>query len=85
MLWVWERSRRQGNCLQRIKQRQRDEDLKRCDMNKEDAIFFILRVLSSRMAVLSNPMRENALDLANEHGITLKDLIRTALERAENV
>ena len=54
-------------------------------MNKEDAIFFILRVLSSRMAVLSNHMRENALDLANEHGITLKDLISTALERAQNV
>ena len=54
-------------------------------MNKEDAIFFILRVLSSRIAVLSNPMRENALDFANEHGITVKDLIRTAMERAQNV
>lgn len=54
-------------------------------MNKEDATLFILKVLSSRMAVLSNPMRENALDLANEHGITVKDLIRTAMERAQNV
>jgi len=54
-------------------------------MDKECAIFFILRVLSSHMAVLSKPMRENALDLANAHGITVKDLIRTALERAENV
>ena len=51
----------------------------------EIATLFILKVLSSRMAVLSNPMRENALDLANEHGITVKDLIRTALERAQNV
>lgn len=54
-------------------------------MNKEDATLFILKVLSSRMAVLSNPMRQDALDLANEHGITVKDLIRAALERAENV
>ena len=54
-------------------------------MDKECAIFFILRVLSSHMAILSKPMRENALDLVNEHGITVKDLIRTALERAENV
>ena len=55
------------------------------EMTKEDATLFILKVLSSRMAVLSNPMRQDALDLANEHGITVKDLIRTALERAENV
>jgi hypothetical protein len=54
-------------------------------MNKECAIFFILRVLSSHMAVLSNPMRQDALDLANEHDITVKDLIRTAMERAQNV
>ena len=54
-------------------------------MNKEDATLFILKLLSSRMAVLSNPMRQDALDLANEHDITVKDLIRTALERAQNV
>jgi len=54
-------------------------------MNKEDATLFILKLLSSRMAVLSNPMRQDALDLANEYGITVKDLIRTALERAQNV
>lgn len=54
-------------------------------MTKEDATLFILKVLSSRMAILSNPMKKDALDLAKEHGIMVEDLINLALEIALNV
>ena len=54
-------------------------------MTKEEATLFILKVLSSRMAILSNPMKKDALDLANEHGKMVEDLINLALERALNV
>jgi hypothetical protein len=44
-------------------------------MTKEQAIVKILKVLNSRMAVMSKPMRDEALTLAEEHGITVIDLI----------
>lgn len=54
-------------------------------MNKQEATLFILKVLSSRMAILSKPMKKDALDMAKEHGIMVEDLINLALERAQNV
>ena len=44
-------------------------------MTKEQAIIKILKVLNSRVAVMSKPMRDDALTLAEEYGITVKDLI----------
>lgn len=44
-------------------------------MTKEEATIKILKVLNSRMAVMSNPMRDEALTLAEEYGITVKELI----------
>lgn len=44
-------------------------------MTKEEAIVKILKVLNSRMAVMSKPNRDEALTLAEEYGITAKDLI----------
>lgn len=44
-------------------------------MTKEQAIIKILKVLNNRMAVMSKPMRDEALTLAEEYGITVADLI----------
>jgi 3-hydroxyisobutyrate dehydrogenase-like beta-hydroxyacid dehydrogenase len=44
-------------------------------MSKEEAIIKILKVLNNRMAVMSKPMRDEALTVAEEYGITIKDLI----------
>ena len=44
-------------------------------MNKEEAIVKVLKVLNSRMAVMCKPVRDEALTLAEEHGITVKELI----------
>ena len=46
-------------------------------MTKEEAIVKILKVLNSRMAVMSKPMRDEALTLAEEYGINAKDLIES--------
>jgi hypothetical protein len=43
-------------------------------MTKEEAIFKILRVLKSAMMIMS-PAKKEALTLAEEHGITVADLI----------
>ena len=43
-------------------------------MTKEEAIIKILRVLKNPMMVMS-PAKKEALTLAEEHGITAKDLI----------
>ena len=51
----------------------RDEVLNRYD--KDAAILKILKVLNSRMVVMSKPMRDEALTLAVEHGIIVNDLI----------
>ena len=44
-------------------------------MNKEEAIVKILKVLKSPMMVMSKPNRDEALTLAEEHGITVAELI----------
>ena len=49
-------------------------------MTKEEAIRKILKVLKSPMMVMSKPNKEEALTLAEEHGVTAKDLI-TAWEQ----
>ena len=54
-------------------------------MTKEQAIIKILKVLKSPMMVMCNPNREEALTLAEEHGITAKDLIETWREMALRV
>lgn len=51
----------------------REEVLDRYD--RDAAILKILKVLNSRMAVMSKPMRDEALTLAVEHGIIVNDLI----------
>ena len=44
-------------------------------ITKEEAIIKVLKVLNSRMAVMCKPVRDEALTLAEEHGITVSDLI----------
>ena len=44
-------------------------------MTKEEAIIKILKVLKSPMMVMSKPNKDEALTLAEEHGIMAKDLI----------
>ena len=44
-------------------------------MNKNEAILNILRVLRSQAAAVNKANREEALTLAEEHGITVRDLI----------
>lgn len=54
-------------------------------MTKEEAITKILKVLNSRMAVMSKPMRDDALTLATEHGITVEELVNFAYKIAMNI
>ena len=54
-------------------------------MSKDQAILKILKVLKSAMMVMCNPNREEALTLAEEHGITAKDLIEAWREMALRV
>ena len=54
-------------------------------MTKEEAIVKILKVLNSRMAVMSKPMRDEALTLAEEHSINTKDLIEVWAKIAERI
>ena len=61
----------------------RDEVLQRYD--KDAAILKILKVLNSRMAVMSKPMRDEALTVAEEYGITVKDLIEQWTKIAERI
>jgi 3-hydroxyisobutyrate dehydrogenase-like beta-hydroxyacid dehydrogenase len=44
-------------------------------MTKEQAIVKILKVLKSAMMVMCKPNRDEALTLAEEYGITAKELI----------
>jgi hypothetical protein len=53
-------------------------------MTKEEAIFKVLRVLKSAMLVMS-PAKKEALTLAEEHGITAKELIDTWVEICRNI
>jgi hypothetical protein len=54
-------------------------------MTKEQAIIKILKVLNSRMAIMSKPMRDEALTLAEEHGITVAELIEEWTKIAERI
>ena len=54
-------------------------------MTKEQAIIKIMKVLNSRMAVMSKPMRDEALTVAEEYGITAKDLIEQWTKIAERI
>ena len=54
-------------------------------MTKEQAILKILKVLKSPMMVMSKPNRDEALTLAEEHGITAKDLIEEWTRIAERI
>ena len=54
-------------------------------MTKEEAIIKILKVLNSRMSVMSKPMRDEALTVAEEYGITTKDLILEWTKIAERI
>ena len=54
-------------------------------MTKEEAIIKVLKVLKSPMAVVCLPRREEALTLAEEYGITVKDLIEEWTRIAERI
>ena len=54
-------------------------------MTKEQAIIKILKVLNSRMAIMSKPMRDEAFTLAEEHGITVAELIEEWTKIAERI
>ena len=54
-------------------------------MTKEQAIVKVLKVLNSRMAVMSKFMRDEALTVAEEYGITAKDLIEEWTRIAERI
>ena len=44
-------------------------------MSKDEAIIKVLKVLKSAMMVVCKPNKEEALTLAEEHGIIVRDLI----------
>jgi DNA-binding transcriptional ArsR family regulator len=54
-------------------------------MTKEEAIVKILKVLKSPMMVMCLPNREEALTLAEEYGITVKELIEVWADLAMRV
>jgi hypothetical protein len=53
--------------------------------DKEKAMLKIIRLLKSPMIVTCKPMKEDALTLAKEHGITVEDLIDMAYEIAMRI
>ena len=53
--------------------------------NRNSAIIKILQVLKSPMAVMCLPRREEVLTLAEEYGITAKDLIEVWSDMAMRV
>jgi len=54
-------------------------------VTKEQAILKVLRILNSRLLVANKANRDEALTLAEEHGITAKDLIEVWTKIAERV
>jgi len=54
-------------------------------MSKDEAIIKVLKVLKSAMMVMCKPNRDEALTLAEEHGITVKDLIEKWQEMSYRV
>jgi len=59
--------------------------IQRRKMNKNEAIIKVLRVLRSQSAAVNKPNREETLTLAEEHGITAKELIDTWVEICRNI
>jgi hypothetical protein len=53
--------------------------------DKEQAMLKIMKVLKSPMAAACKPMREDALTLAAEHGITVEDLIDMAYQNSMRI
>ena len=53
--------------------------------DKEKAMLKIMKVLKSPMVAACKPMRDDALTLAKEHGITVEDLIDMAHQIAMSV
>ena len=53
--------------------------------NRNSAIIKILQVLKSPMVVMCLPRREEALTLAEEYGITTKDLIEVWSDMAMRI
>lgn len=54
-------------------------------MTKTEAIDKVLRVLNNRMAMMSNPMRDEAYALCFEYQLTVDDLLKRMEERSRNV
>lgn len=54
-------------------------------MTKEEATIKILRVLKNAMLVVNKHNRDEALTLAEEHGITAKELIEVWADLAMRV
>lgn len=54
-------------------------------MTKEQAILKILKVLKSPMMVISKPHKDEALTLAEEYGVTAKDLIEVWSDMAMRI
>ena len=54
-------------------------------MTKEQAMLKIIKVLKSPMVATCKPMRDDALTLAAEHGITVEELINFAYKIAMNI
>ena len=53
--------------------------------DKEKAMLKIMKVLKSPMVAACKPMRDDALTLAKEHGITVEDLINMANQIAMSI
>jgi hypothetical protein len=54
-------------------------------MTKEEATLFILKVLKSTMAIMSKPTKDQALDLAKQHNVTVEELLNKAQEIAYKI
>ncbi len=53
--------------------------------DKQKAMLKIMKVLKSPMVATCKPMRDDALTLAAEHGITVEDLIDMAYQIAMRI
>ena len=60
-------------------------DKERIVADKEKAMLKIMKVLKSPMVATCKPMRDDALTLATEHGITVEELIDFAYKIAMNI
>lgn len=53
--------------------------------DKEKAMLKIIKVLKNPMVAACKPMRDDALTLATEHGITVEELINFSYKIAMNI